>query len=62
MTAHGSLGKKGGQGHVNRNVLNRHCDIKVSIKKHESMQDFKDTSIPRQGNRTKPKDNDLTPE
>jgi hypothetical protein len=29
MIAHGSSRNKGGQGHVSRNVLNRHWDIKV---------------------------------
>jgi hypothetical protein len=33
MTAHGTLRNKGGQGHVEWNILNRPWDIKVSIKK-----------------------------
>jgi hypothetical protein len=45
MTAHGSLRDKGDQGHVERNILNRPWDIKVSIKKDECMKDFKEMSI-----------------
>ena len=44
---HGSLGNKGGQGHVNRNISNRYWDVKVSIYKNRSMQDSNGTSIPR---------------
>jgi len=47
MITHGSLGNKGGQGHVNRNISNRYWDIKVSIYKNRSMQDSNGTSIPR---------------
>jgi hypothetical protein len=47
MVTHGSSRNKGGQKHVNRNVLNRHWDIKVSIYKNKSMQDSNGTSIPR---------------
>jgi hypothetical protein len=47
MTAPGSLRNKGGQGHVNLNVLNRLCDIKVSIYKNKNMPDSNGTSVPR---------------
>jgi hypothetical protein len=33
MTTHGSLRSKGDQGHVNRNALNRHWGMKISIHK-----------------------------
>jgi hypothetical protein len=47
MVAHGSSRNKGGQKHVNQNVLNMHWDIKVSIYKNKNMEDSKDTCIPR---------------
>ena len=47
MITLGSLGNKGGQGHVNCNISNRYWDIKVSIYKNKSMQDSNGTSIPR---------------
>ena len=47
MTAPGSLRNKGGQGYVNLNVLNRLCDIKVSIYKNKNMPDSNGTSVPR---------------
>ena len=47
MITHGSLGNKGGQGHVNWNISNRYWDIKISIYKNKSMQDSNGTSIPR---------------
>ena len=52
MTAHGLLGNKGGQVHVNWNVLNSHWGMKVSI--HENMRVCKTLRI-RETN-----DNDLT--
>jgi hypothetical protein len=61
MTAHGSLRDKGGQGHVERNILNRPWDIKVSIK-NESMKDFRDMSVPIPRDKKLPKDSDLTTE
>jgi hypothetical protein len=60
ITAHGSLRNKGGQGHVNWNVLNRYWDIKVSTYKNKSMQDSNGTSIPRRREYKLPKDSDLT--
>jgi hypothetical protein len=51
MVAHGSLRNKGGQKHVNQNVLNKHGDIMVSVYKNKCVQDSKDMSVPRQGNR-----------
>jgi hypothetical protein len=62
MTAHGSLRNKGGQGHVEWNILNITWDIKVSIKKDESMKDFKEVSIPIPRDKKLPKDSDLTTE
>jgi hypothetical protein len=47
MDAHGSPRNKGGQKHVNQNVLNKHWDIKVSIYKNKSMQDSNGMSVPR---------------
>ena len=47
MNAHGSSRNKGSQGHVNLNVLNRLCDIKVSIYKNKNMPDSNGTSVPR---------------
>jgi hypothetical protein len=47
MTAPRSLRNKGGQGHVNLNVLNRLCDIKVSIYKNKNMPDSNGMSVPR---------------
>jgi hypothetical protein len=47
MIALGSLRNKGGQGHVNLNVLNRLCDIKVSIYKNKNMPGSNGTSVPR---------------
>jgi hypothetical protein len=60
MTAHGSLGNKGGQGHVNWNALNRYWDIKVSIYKNKVMQYSNGTSIPIIREYKLPKDSDLT--
>jgi hypothetical protein len=51
MITHGSSRNKGGHEHVNRNVLNIHWDIKVSVYKNKGVQDSKDMSVPRQGNR-----------
>ena len=51
MVTHESSENKGGQKHVNRNVLNKHGDIKVSVYKNKGVQDSKDMSVPRQGNR-----------
>jgi hypothetical protein len=46
MTAHGSLGNKGGQGYVK--CLEQSLGYKGSIyKKNKSMQDSNSTSIPR---------------
>jgi hypothetical protein len=60
MVTHGSLGNKGGQKHVNQNVLNKQWDIKVSTYKNKSMQDSNGTSIPRRREYKLPKDSDLT--
>jgi hypothetical protein len=62
MAAHGSLRNKGGQDHVEWNILNGPWDIKVSIKKDESMRDFKEMSIPIPRDKKLPKDSDLTTE
>ena len=62
MITHGSLGNKGGQGHVNRNISNRYWDIKVSIYKNRSMQDSNGTSMPIPRDKKLPKDSDLTTE
>jgi hypothetical protein len=61
MIAHGSSRNKGGQGHVSRNVLNGHGDIKVRIYiKGKSMQGSEDTSTPKPREYNLPKDSDLT--
>jgi hypothetical protein len=62
MTAPESLRNKGGQGHVNLNVLNRLCDIKVSIYKNKNMPDSNGTSVPRPREYKKPKDSGFTTE
>jgi hypothetical protein len=62
MNAHGSSRHKGGQGHVKWNILNGPWDIKVSIKKDESMKYFKEMSMPIPRDKKLSKDNDLTTE
>ena len=63
MIAHGPLRNRGGQGHVNSNVLNSYWGMKISIhKKYESVQDSKDTSILKPMEYKLLKDNDLTTE
>jgi hypothetical protein len=63
MIDHGSSRNKGGQGHVSRNVLNRHWDIKIRIYiKDKIMQGSEDTSIPKPREYNLPKDRNLTSE
>jgi hypothetical protein len=62
MITYGSSRNKGGQGHVNWNVLNRHWGYEDKHKKDESMQDFKKMSIQIPRAKKLLKDSDLTTE